>query len=86
MAPGARNKFGAHMFKPKVFQGQIYCIEKSTWVIIGTFRRPQWFGAWGIMPPLPPLGTLLSGLHFLTSCNRMTCRRFYQDIKTAFLT
>jgi len=28
MAPGARNKFGAPMFEPEVFQKQMYCFEK----------------------------------------------------------
>jgi len=40
MAPGARSKFGAPMFKPKVFRKQIYCIEESICDIVRTFRRP----------------------------------------------
>ena len=45
---GAGNKFGAPMFE-LVFREQLYCNEEST--ILGTFRRSQWFGAWGIMSP-----------------------------------
>jgi len=46
MASGARNKFGAPMFEPEVFRKQMYCIEKRTCDIVGTFRRsPQSFGA-----------------------------------------
>jgi len=29
------------MFEPEVFRKEIYCIEKSTYEIVGTFRRPQ---------------------------------------------
>jgi len=44
----ARSKFGAPMFEPEIFRKQIYCIEKSTCDIVGTFRRhPQSFGAHG---------------------------------------
>jgi len=37
MAPGARSKFDASMFEPKLFRKQIYCIEESTSDILGTF-------------------------------------------------
>jgi len=34
------------MFEPEVYRKQMYCIEKSTCDIAGTFRRPrQSFGA-----------------------------------------
>ena len=69
MAPGAKNKFGAlvvepaptwskfgaPMVEPELFRKQIYCTEESTCDIVGTFRRPQWLGARGIAPHLPPL-------------------------------
>ena len=42
------------MFEPKVFRKQMYCFEKSAYVIVGTFWPPQWFGARGIVPPYPP--------------------------------
>jgi len=48
MVPGARSKFGAHMFEPEVFPKQMYwyCIEESTCDIVGTFlRSPQSFCA-----------------------------------------
>jgi len=46
MAPGARSKYGTLMFEPEVFRKQLYCIEESTYDIVGTFRRsPQSFGA-----------------------------------------
>jgi len=41
MGPGARSKFGAPMFKPKVFRKQMYSIEKGTCDILGTFLRPR---------------------------------------------
>ena len=54
MASGARSKFGAPMFELELFRNQIYCIEETTHDIFWTFRRlPQWFGARGIVPPLP---------------------------------
>jgi len=31
MAPGARNKFGAHTFEPEVFRKQICCWRKYLW-------------------------------------------------------
>jgi len=34
-------KFGAPMFEPEVFLKQMYCVEESTCVIVGTFRRPR---------------------------------------------
>jgi len=40
MAPGAKSKFGAPMPEPEVFQKQMYCVEESTFDIVGTFRRP----------------------------------------------
>ena len=46
MAPGARSKFGAPMFKSEVFRKQMYCIAENTCDIVGTSRRrPQWFCA-----------------------------------------
>jgi len=49
------------MFEPEVFRKQMYCIEESICVIVGTFRRPpQWFVApivirrSGICAPLVP--------------------------------
>jgi len=43
------------MLEPEDFRKQIYCIEKSTCDIVGTFRRPpQSFGAWGIPPRCDP--------------------------------
>jgi len=52
MAPGARSKFGAPMFEPKLLPKQIYCIEESTSDIFGTFRRlSHWFGARRIVAP-----------------------------------
>jgi len=44
MAPGARNKFGAPIFKPKVFREQKHCIEEDTCELVGSF------GALGIFP------------------------------------
>jgi len=40
MAPGARNKFAAPMFEPKVFRKQMCCFEKSAYVIVSTFWPP----------------------------------------------
>jgi len=40
MAPGTRNKFGAPVFEPEIFQEQMYCIEGSTCDMAGSFRRP----------------------------------------------
>ena len=40
MAPGARSKFGAPMFEPKVFRKKMCCIEESACDIVGIFRRP----------------------------------------------
>jgi len=53
MAPGARNKFGAPMFKPEVIREQIYCIEESTCVKVGTFRRSPVIQRPGCVPILP---------------------------------
>jgi len=41
MAPGARNKFGAAIFEPKVFWDYMYCIEEShsDIVAVGSFRH-----------------------------------------------
>jgi len=52
MAPGARSKFGAPMFEPDIFRKHLYCIEKSTCDIIGTFRRPRSDSAPGELCPL----------------------------------
>jgi len=35
------------MFEPEVFRKQMYCIEESTYDIVGSFRRP------GDCAPLP---------------------------------
>ena len=43
MAPVTRNKFGAPIFKPKVFREQVHCIEESTCETVGSF------GALGIV-------------------------------------
>jgi len=40
MAPGARNKFGAPMFKPEVFRKQMYCIEEVPVTLLGLFGAP----------------------------------------------
>jgi len=40
MAPGARSKFGAPVFKLEVFRKQKYRIEESSCAIADTFRRP----------------------------------------------
>jgi len=40
MAPGARIKFGAPIFEPKVFRKQMYSIEESTCDMVRTFRLP----------------------------------------------
>jgi len=66
MTPGARNKFGASMFKPEVFRKQIYCIEESACDIVGTFL-PTPAVIWrlhsdltlGNCTPLPPIVTPL---------------------------
>ena len=55
MAPRARNKFGALMFEPELFQKQIYSIEESTCDIAGTFRCPRVIWRPGhCTPPFPP--------------------------------
>jgi len=59
MAPGAGSKFGAPMFEREVFRKQMYCIEKSTCDIVGTFRRPHSDSAPGELCPLAPLVTPL---------------------------
>ena len=55
MAPGEKNKFGASVVEPappwskfgapmsksEFFRRQIYCIEESTYDIVGTFRHLQ---------------------------------------------
>ena len=54
---GSRGKkqFGAPHVRIWGLTEEIYCIEESVRDNVGTFRRlPQWFGAWGIVPPLPP--------------------------------
>ena len=55
MAPGARNKFVAPMFEPKVFRKQMYCFEKSAYVIVGTFFLPQWLAPGEFCPLAPSL-------------------------------
>jgi len=40
MAPGARNKFDAPMFEPAVSRKQMYCFEKSAYVIVVTSWLP----------------------------------------------
>jgi len=34
MAPGARNKFGLHVFEPDVSRKQMYCIEESSLIVV----------------------------------------------------
>jgi len=41
MARGVRSMFGASLCETEVFRTQMYCIEKSTSDIVGTFRRPH---------------------------------------------
>jgi len=55
MAPGARNKFGAPMFEPELFQKQLCSFGESTCDIVGTFRRPRSHSALptGIWRPPP---------------------------------
>jgi len=40
MTPGARSKFGASTFETEDFGKQLYCIEESTFDIVGAFLRP----------------------------------------------
>jgi len=54
MGPGARKRFGAPMFEPKVFSVQMLCIEENA-CEMRPFSACQWLGAWGIVHPLPPL-------------------------------
>ena len=54
MSPGARSKFGALVFEPKVFRKQMFCIEESTGDMVGTFRRPRSDSAPGNCVLLPP--------------------------------
>jgi len=54
MAPGARNKFAAPMFEPKVFRKQMYCFEKSAYVIVGTFWPPAVIWRPENCDPFPP--------------------------------
>jgi len=52
MAYSARIKFGAPIFETEVFREQIYCIEKNTYDIVGTFwHPPQLFSAQELCPP-----------------------------------
>ena len=53
-----KNEVRRPIFETKIFPEQMYCIEESTCDIVGTFRRPQWFGARGICPPRYPLDQL----------------------------
>ena len=49
------------------------CIEEGTRDIVGTFRRLQWLGAWGVVPLLHPLITpLVYGVCVLESCELQT--------------
>jgi len=64
MAPGARNKFGAPLFEPKVFREQIYRIKESTCDIVGLPGASQGFGSRGNVPPLPSLLTPLVSPRF----------------------
>ena len=41
MAPGERNKFGAHMFEPEVFRKQMYCFEKKCFWHCCDFLAPH---------------------------------------------
>jgi len=50
------------MVDPEVFRKQIYCIEKSTCDIVGTFRRPHSVSAPVELFPLCPPG-YAPGLH-----------------------
>ena len=38
--PGQEASFAPLMFEPEIFRRQMYCIEDSTWDIVGTFQRP----------------------------------------------
>jgi len=38
MVPGAKSKFGTSIFEPEVFRKQMYCIEESTYDIVGTLQ------------------------------------------------
>jgi len=71
MAPGARSKFGAPMFKPEPFWKQMYCIEESTCDICWDFSAqprsdsapsPKLFNARGIVPLAPLVTPLMSFL------------------------
>jgi len=63
MVPGAKNKFGAPMFAPKVFRKQMYSIEESTCDIVGTFLRPAVIRCPGNCAALVPLVTPLADQH-----------------------
>ena len=54
MTSGARRKFDALVFEPKVFRKQMYCIEESTIEIVGLYGAPNWFDARDVVSPLSP--------------------------------
>jgi len=41
MAPGARTKFGVHLFEPKVLRKQIYCVEEILVTFLRLFYAPR---------------------------------------------
>ena len=50
MAPGAKHKFGAPCSNLRSFGRKCRLLYwRNMWDIFGIFRRPQWFGAWGIV-------------------------------------
>jgi len=54
MVPGERNKFGAPMFEPELFQKQMYSIEESNCDIVRIFWQPHNDSAPGeLRPPFP---------------------------------
>jgi len=64
------------MFESEIFRKEIYCIEECTCDTVGIFRRhlqsfgvPQWFGAWRIVPSLPPRYAPGQGIILYTSSN-----------------
>jgi len=52
MAPEARSRIGALLFEP-VFWKQMFCIEKSTGDMVGTFGHPAVILRPGIVPLSP---------------------------------
>jgi len=61
MAPGARNKFAAHMFELEVFRKKMkaYCFEKVLMTLFGTFWSPCSDSSPGELCPPAPLVTPL---------------------------